>query len=184
MGEQLLQNCKTRARSGVRRRCSDYGAPDPGVVLGDNHLYSLQYDFNGFVGLVDLTLPNVTAGELKNIADLDERALLVKALLRQSSEPRFGCGSLIAMVSASVARYERVDTVPADLDTDTHQDECSEAHYHAGACCAQLAKNFIGVSKAGGLESWRRYGPRADALRRPSPRQSPHRSRCRRRRAP
>src|SRR5260370_16098045 len=86
MGEQLLQNCKRRARSGVHRRCSDYGAPDPGVVLGDNHLYSLQYDFNGFVGLVDLTLPNVAAGELKNIARLGRTC----AARDSSAQTRFG----------------------------------------------------------------------------------------------
>src|SRR5450631_2656793 len=46
------------------------------------------------------------------------------------------------------ARYECVDTVPANLDTDTQQDECAQAHHNTGACRTQLAKDSIGVAIA------------------------------------
>jgi hypothetical protein len=41
-----------------------------------------------------------------------------------------------------------MDAVPTDLDADTQQNECSQAHHHARTCRAQFAEDSISVAIA------------------------------------
>src|SRR6202041_3499622 len=45
-------------------------------------------------------------------------------------------------------RDEPVDAVPTDLDTDTQQNECGQAHHHARTCRTQFAEDSMSVAIA------------------------------------